>query len=276
MSDQRPNANREVLCLPREAGHACAGQHGEPRVEAAQAALADVDNAELRKAQQRARNLERLTVAAQMTACLAHESRSALQRLQCCVEMLRAQVQGMPAALKLVAGIQKAKDDLQHINQTRGAGFTPQDCNLEDILQEAWSNIAYLREGGDACLRDVARGTAPRAKVDRLAMEFVFRAILQNALDACRDPAEIAVAWSQVDLKSHPAVRVALRDNGPGLTAEQRQKIFEPFYTTQAHGTGLGMTLAKRVVEVQGGELAVGAGSVQGTEILITLPRSPT
>jgi signal transduction histidine kinase len=69
-----------------------------------------------------------------------------------------------------------------------------------------------------------------------------------------------------------PALRVSVRDNGPGLTAEQRRLIFEPFYTTKARGMGLGMAIAKRIVEAHGGRIEVGAGP--GAEIVLTLPRT--
>ncbi len=77
----------------------------------------------------------------------------------------------------------------------------------------------------------------------------------------------------EADLGGRPALRVAVRDNGPGLTEEQRRRIFEPFYTTKAHGTGLGMAIARRIIEAHGGTIAVG-GAGPGAEFVITLPRS--
>jgi two-component system sensor kinase FixL len=68
-------------------------------------------------------------------------------------------------------------------------------------------------------------------------------------------------------------LRVAVRDNGPGLGPEQRQRIFDPFYTTKTRGTGLGMAIAKRIVEAHGGRIAVGEGRAAGAEIIILLPR---
>ena len=64
-----------------------------------------------------------------------------------------------------------------------------------------------------------------------------------------------------------------MRDDGPGLGPEQKRKIFEPFYTTKTKGTGLGMTIAKRIVEAHGGRIAVGEDGGPGAEIILTLPR---
>jgi signal transduction histidine kinase len=100
----------------------------------------------------------------------------------------------------------------------------------------------------------------------------VFRNILENALAACRDPVEIDVICSASVHNGQPALRVAVRDNGPGLSLEQRQRIFEPFFTTKTKGTGLGMAIARRIVEAHGGQIAVGDPG-RGAEIVITLPR---
>jgi two-component system sensor kinase FixL len=68
-------------------------------------------------------------------------------------------------------------------------------------------------------------------------------------------------------------VRVSFKDNGPGLSAEQKQRIFEPFFTTKTKGTGLGMAIAKRIVEAHRGQISVGGGTTPGAEILLILPR---
>ena len=59
-------------------------------------------------------------------------------------------------------------------------------------------------------------------------------------------------------LDGRAAIWIAVRDNGPGLTAEQHDKIFESFYTTKTSGTGLGMAIVKRIVEAHGGHVEVG------------------
>jgi len=74
-------------------------------------------------------------------------------------------------------------------------------------------------------------------------------------------------------LDGRPALRIAVRDNGPGLSPEQRQRIFDPFFTTKTKGTGLGMAIAKRIIDAHGGRIAVGNVAGPGAEILLTLPR---
>src|SRR5207245_6696807 len=108
---------------------------------------------------------------------------------------------------------------------------------------------------------------------DPFRMQQVFRNILENALAACKDPVVITILCCAASVKGRPGLKVTVRDNGPGLTPDQRQRIFEPFFTTKTKGTGLGMAIAKRIVELHGGRIAVGEGAGRGAEILITLPR---
>ncbi len=75
---------------------------------------------------------------------------------------------------------------------------------------------------------------------------------------------------------SSPATIIRYRDNGPGLSGAVRARIFEAFFTTKDTGTGLGMAIAKRIVDEHGGELTVGSGDYSGAEFLIKLRRNFT
>src|SRR5205085_212856 len=98
-------------------------------------------------------------------------------------------------------------------------------------------------------------GTDRRCVVDAFRLGQVFRNLFENALAACPDPAAVTVTCTPAELGGGPAVLVAVRDSGPGLTPEQRAKMFEPFYTTKTHGTGLGLAIARRLVEAHGGRI---------------------
>jgi signal transduction histidine kinase len=109
---------------------------------------------------------------------------------------------------------------------------------------------------------------------DPFFLKGAFRNVLENSLAVCPDSVRITISCSAAELSNRPALRVAVRDNGPGFNAEQRQHLFEPFYTTKLKGTGLGLALVRRVVEAHGGHVAAGEGPLPGAEIVFTLPRS--
>lgn len=235
------------------------------------------DITSLKEAQAKALQSERLAAIGKMVAGLAHESRNALQRAQACLEMLELEVDDKPAAVDLIRRVQKAQDHLHRLfEELRGYVAPLQldrcECQLSEAWREAWELLAVQRKGRQVKFRERSELVELRCAIDRFRIVQVFRILLENALAACKDPVEIEIDCAAASLDGHGAIRVAVRDNGPGLNPEQRQRIFEPFYTTKSQGTGLGMAIALRIVEAHGGSLAVGDGAAQGAEILVTLP----
>ncbi|MCA9070878.1 MAG: ATP-binding protein, partial [Planctomycetaceae bacterium] len=129
------------------------------------------------------------------------------------------------------------------------------------------------RDGRDATLRQHRGPLELTISADQFGIKQVFRNILENSLAACDDPVKIDVDMLETQLFDRPGLKIVFRDNGPGLTPEARERIFEEFYTTKTHGTGLGMAICKRIVEAHDGLMATGPGP--GAEIRITLPYDP-
>lgn len=226
----------------------------------------------------RALQSERLAAVGQTITGLAHESRNALQRIQASVEMLQLELKDKPEALEFLGDIQKAQDHLHRLYDQLRRYAAPvvlnrAPCHLGDILQESWFHLIGMRKGRDATLREHQGEMDLNCTGDWFALGQVFRNILENSLAASRDPVLIDACWSEAEVKGRPAIRVALRDNGPGLTPEQRRKIFEPFFTTKSQGTGLGMAIAKNIIDAHGGRIEIAPENGQGTEVVIFLPR---
>lgn len=237
----------------------------------------NVEITERKRAQEQALQAERLAAIGQMVTGIAHESRNALQQIQASLEMLARRLKNGPE-LGFVAEIQKAQDRLYHLFEAvRGYAapirLTRKECGLAGLWREAWSQLTSYGQRNDVKLHEEINDVNLRCTVDPFAIERVFRNVLENALEACRDPVEIVIRFAETQLDGQPAVGISIRDNGPGLTAEQRQNIFVPFFTTKSRGTGLGMAIAQRIVEAHGGQITVGAENREGTEIHIILPR---
>jgi PAS domain S-box-containing protein len=235
------------------------------------------DLTELNAARERALQAERLAAIGQMVAGLAHESRNALQRCQASLEMLTLEMHGRQA-LAHVSEIQAALNDLNRLyEEVRGYAapihLRRQRCDLGEVLEEALDQLTALRKGRRVRFRQKQDAADLIASVDRFRLMQVLRNVLANVLDACADPVEIDASWKEVNSAGRPALRLSIRDNGPGLSPEQELRIFEPFYTTKTHGTGLGMAIAKRIVEAHGGQIAAAPRSGRGAEIIITLMR---
>jgi two-component system, LuxR family, sensor kinase FixL len=235
------------------------------------------DITSLKQAQEQTLQSERLAAIGQMMTGLAHESGNALARSQACLEMLTFECEDRPKSLNLISRVQAAQDHLRQLYEEVRNYAAPVKLELESwrlphIWRQAWENVHLLRQGKNVTLREETSELDLCCLVDQFRLGQVFRNILENALAACQEPVEIKIHCTRTEIDGQPAVQILFRDNGPGLDAEQRQHIFDPFFTTKTKGTGLGMAIAKRIVEAHGGRIAVGVGSQRGADILVTLP----
>jgi signal transduction histidine kinase len=238
------------------------------------------DLTDLEAAQAQALQSARLAAIGHVTAALAHEARNMLQRMQSGLDRLSWRLQDRPEALEIVGRVQAAQrdmtllfDDVRTYAAPLKLDFASHD--LREVWREAWQQALGGCADRDCELLEHTVGTNLYCVVDRFRVVQVFRNILENAIAAAPDPVIVTVTGQTVQLgEDLPAVKLAFGDNGPGLGEEQRRQIFEPFYSTKPRGTGLGMAIAKRIVEAHGGSIAVGSPRA-GAEIIVTFPRSP-
>jgi signal transduction histidine kinase len=235
--------------------------------------------AQLREAQRKALQAERLAAIGQMAAGLAHEGRNALQRAKGCLERLRFRLEGQPECLDLLARMQAAQDDLNRLYEevreyAAPIRLDPRACDLRQVWREAWADLAPERSGRQAELQEEDGGLDLECVADPFRLKQVLRNLLENALAAGGQ--RLVIRCSEGELEGHPAVQVAVCDDGPGFAPDQGGRLFEPFYTTRVKGTGLGLAICKRLVEAHGGRIRAGAGPAPGAEVVITLPRRGT
>jgi len=117
-------------------------------------------------------------------------------------------------------------------------------------------------------VRVEVEGQAPLVLADPELLKIVFLNLLVNGAHAMRGNGEIRVSV-------RPAgafCSVAFVDDGPGIPPDIREKIFTPFFTTKARGTGLGLPTAKRLIEAHKGTITVECPSGRGTIVTVLLP----
>ena len=230
-----------------------------------------------RETQERMVRSERLAAIGEAMAGLIHESRNALQRSQAGLERLRMRLKGEAESLDLLDQLQRAQEDLHRLYEdvrkyASTVRLNQEVCDLARLVESAWEDLEIQRRGRDALLHQNNDGLDLQCRVDPQALSQVVRNILENSLGATSGEVRVEVQYTEVDFDGSPAVRISFLDHGPGLTPEARERIFDAFFTTKTHGTGLGMAIAQRLVEAHGGTIAVG-NPARGAEILVTLPR---
>jgi signal transduction histidine kinase len=237
-----------------------------------------VDVTDLLAAQERALQSERLATIGRTITGLAHESRNALQRIQAGMEMLELELEQCPDARRDLDSIQRATHDLNNLLEEVRNFAAPihlhlEQASLPDVWRRVWRHLEVARENRDVELTESFDEGDMTAKIDILRVEQVFRNLFENSFSATTDPVCISIDCQHND---GDEFRITVRDNGPGLSPESSEKVFEPFYTTKSTGTGLGMAIVDRIIQAHHGTIRVGpTNSQNGAEFIITLPRLP-
>jgi two-component system nitrogen regulation sensor histidine kinase NtrY len=94
--------------------------------------------------------------------------------------------------------------------------------------------------------------------------------LVDNAIEAMERRGQIVVE-TQLD-RTNNVVRVMVSDDGPGIPAAEREKLFLPYYSTKRRGSGLGLAIVRRIIAEHGGSIEVGDNTPRGTRFTIELP----
>jgi two-component system, NtrC family, sensor histidine kinase HydH len=116
----------------------------------------------------------------------------------------------------------------------------------------------------------------PKATLDLSHIEQAFMGLITNAIEATPKGGRVTIRTIAYGTGSEGSVTVSVEDTGDGIPVENREQVFEPFFTTKPHGTGIGLTLAKKFVERNGGTIAIANGSNGGTRIDVSFPSNGT
>ena len=229
------------------------------------------------------RRSERLAAISVMAAGLAHEINNPLaiigNRIECMQRDIRDQWKDTPLANDL---------DVLQENVARLAGLTSsllrfaRDDHREagPVALDALADrtVALLRRTFAARqlrIEQVTKSPIPTVIGYEKAIETVVVNLLLNAADAT--PPEGVVTLAVRPCKGREGVEIEVRDTGPGIPPALRERVFEPFFTTKevGHGTGLGLTVCRSIVDRHGGSMLIDGAPAGGCRILVTLPLQP-
>ncbi|MCB9779357.1 MAG: HAMP domain-containing histidine kinase [Alphaproteobacteria bacterium] len=205
-----------------------------------------------------------LAALGQMSAVLAHEIRNPLASLKGHAQLLGELVEGQAPLERRAARVVSEAERLEALTNSlldfaRSTQVDRQPTALAELL-------AQVAEGRD---RVEVRCAELRASVDPLRLRQVLDNLVDNALQADPD-GTVELAADRVA----GALRLTVRDHGPGVPADQRETIFAPFHTGRTRGTGLGLAVARRIVQLHGGTLTVDDAPGGGACFTATIPES--
>ena len=153
----------------------------------------------------------------------------------------------------------------------RGRSAERSDIDVAAVVRDLQSQFDVMSRAGGVVIR-VDAGSAPaRVLADPAELQFVTLLLVQNAVEAQRE----AGVWGQVTVSvalRPPSVEVVVRDTGAGVAQEKRDLLFKPFFTTKAHGTGLGLASGRAVIERYQGSIGFDAPPDGGSRFWFKIP----
>jgi two-component system NtrC family sensor kinase len=156
---------------------------------------------------------------------------------------------------------------LDFYRPSRG-GVEPADVN--QIVERVLSLIQKRLEHGDIDVHTELADDLPVVPIVSDQISQVILNLLINAIEAMPTGGRL---WLKTELsEEEDDVLVTVRDSGPGMSAEQVNRLFEPFYTTKPGGTGLGMAISYGIIERHGGAIDVLSEPGRGTTFVVALP----
>jgi signal transduction histidine kinase len=234
----------------------------------------EASNRSLREAEAQVRRAERLAAIGQLTAGLAHELRNPLGTIKASADMLERNLPAGDAIAQELAGYISSEVDRTNSLVSRFLDFArPLEirrsrADLNDVVAAA---IAAARR--DASQSGVAMDFRPSAKsivfpIDAELMERVFFNLILNAIQASPAGGTVRV---ETTLEETDAC-VSVTDRGHGIAPDQRESIFNPFFTTKASGTGLGLAIVAKIVGEHRGKIDVESKPGEGSTFRVCLP----
>lgn len=209
--------------------------------------------------------VKRLAEIGQMTAAIAHEIRNPLTGIRSAAQMIRQHPDTMPEFIGAIEEESMRLNALcdEFLEFSRPMALNYQETDLSTIAAQVAKLVEHqFAEKGVklACNLD---SDPPTMCVDGRRVSQVLHNLLRNALDASEPGQEV--------LLTTRGAKIAVRDNGQGMDETNLQMLFSPFFTTKPDGTGLGLSVSRKVIDAHGGDISVTTSLGNGCQFEVNL-----
>jgi len=232
------------------------------------------DVTEYHKTQQALREAEELAHIGRMASAVAHEIRNPLSAIVSGIRLLTSTQRSedersviFETILTESERLDNTLNDFLQFARPRSPRRRPVDLSrmVKDLLRIIWGDQGTVNA---VTLRTEWPDELPVISCDGDQIRQVFWNILLNALQAMDGKGELTVRIAPVEQQ----IRVEIADTGPGIPPEELSEVFEPFHTTKPRGTGLGLPIARRIIQGHGGTIRIESVVNRGTTVVFSLP----
>jgi two-component system sensor histidine kinase HydH len=235
-------------------------------------------NRQLRRAEADARRSERLAALGQLSAGLAHEIRNPLGVIKGSAEMLSQKVEASnPLASELAGYISSEVNRLnslvtRFLDFARPSRLELRSVQLSAVVDHVLESVAHQHPDAHVTVERNYAPATPDVQVDAQLCEQIFVNLITNAYEAMDGRGRLRISIAPEVQYMKPGVAVIVEDSGPGVPAESREQIFNPFFTSKKEGVGLGLSIVAKIVDDHRGSIRLESPPGQGARFHVFLP----
>ncbi|HUJ47260.1 MAG TPA: ABC transporter substrate binding protein, partial [Rhizomicrobium sp.] len=226
-------------------------------------------------------HVNRFSMAGELTASIAHELNQPLGAILANAEtlelMLKSPAPDMDEVRTIVSDIRhddaRASQVIRRLRSLlKKAPFELKNVDINDIVRETTDFVSAVVVARQIDLRKFVGSTPLPVKGDRIQLQQVLLNLIMNAMDAMAGlpsvERKLVISSARVD----DFAEISVSDTGPGIPAALTKDIFEPFFTTKSHGIGMGLAIARTIVEAHNGQIRAENNAGSGAAFYIRLP----
>jgi PAS domain S-box-containing protein len=241
---------------------------------------AEEERERLHQAQADLAHVARVTTMGELTASLAHEIKqpisAAITDARTCLRWLDREdpdlAEAREAASRIIKDVTRASDIINRIGILFKKG-TPQHelLDVNEVIQEMIALLHGEASRYSISIQGELASDLPKVMADRVQLQQVLMNLMLNAIDAMKE----SIRGKELSIKSEVSddhILISVRDSGIGIPSQEADKIFDAFFTTKPHGTGMGLPISRSIIESHGGRLWVSGASGKGATFQFTLP----
>jgi signal transduction histidine kinase len=240
--------------------------------------------------EERDRLRDRLAALGEMAAAIAHEVKNPLASIEVMAGVLKRQLSEQPESLETLNDIIKEAKManaivVEVLEFVRPIQLQVDRTSLADVLKDSITQAEGKRRRGAVSIRTDFSADVPELLADSHQLRQLFSNLLANAFEALGGEGHVDIRMYLLPGEEQPdgtgeaeapQVVVEIRDNGPGIGADDLERIFSPFFTTKPQGTGLGLAIVRKVVDAHDGRIDAVSAPGRGATFRVTLPVVPS
>jgi PAS domain S-box-containing protein len=228
-------------------------------------------------------HINRVSMMGELAASLAHDIKQpltgAVMSADACVRWLRRDPPDMTeayeAASRIVSNVTRAAEIIDRVQALFKRGAPERELvDVNDIAREMIALLRHTANRNSISIRTELDAGLPATAADRVQLQQVLMNLMLNGIEAMKDAGGELILTSNRTEEGH--ILISVSDSGIGLPAHEAERIYEAFFTTKPQGTGMGLSISRRIIESHGGRLWASNNTGRGTTFQFSLPINMT